>query len=153
MRRAIWLIFFALFAGVCLAGIGIEATNQLPVFNPEQQQGDVKVTLLQVSRTTSFTPEPVQAEAEAGAWAVPGVEVVYVVERLGDAPLGQLTIGGVRFLIDGEQVRPIPAVVAGGTSSTRHWTAADPATDLALPPVASPDRAPQMGAKKPPQRS
>jgi hypothetical protein len=88
----------------------------LPVFNPEQVQGVTRVTLLEVSRVTSFSSEYLVREAGVNVRAIPGLKVVFRVERLGPPGSKDLCEGGVRVLMGGKTLSNHPMVIAGRNS-------------------------------------
>ena len=86
MKTTIKLALVALVAVVCGAAVSFINKPVTP-YNPEQIQGNVRVVLLTVDRTTVFTDVGFQETNTQKIHAVPGLSVVYAVELLGDEPV------------------------------------------------------------------
>ena len=56
-------------------------------YNPEQIQGNVRVVLLRVDRTTLFSDDGFRSTQPQKIHAIPGLSYTYAVELLGDEPV------------------------------------------------------------------
>jgi hypothetical protein len=92
------------------------AESPLPVFHPEQVQGETRLTLLEIARVTSFSSEYLVREAGENVRAIPGLKIVFRVERLGHSGSNDLHEGGVSVLVEGKPLSNHPMVIAGGNS-------------------------------------
>jgi hypothetical protein len=129
--------------GLCLGLIQAAKPAALPAFDPVRQQGDVKVTLLRISRSTSFTNESIANESnpdDKTIRAVPGLEVVYQVEILGNKQITGHTSGTPQLTDPGKQSKRIETVIPGGRSSGNKWRDTDDATGFSTPVPADPAR-------------
>jgi hypothetical protein len=136
MRQGTILASIGLIAVVCLAGMTGGLGQEPPTYQSVQQQGDVKVTLLNVARIMSFDPP----DASGRARLIPGVAITFAVEDTGAMPLGLFHFGAVKCFVAGEPAVTMTGVVAGGHSITRPWSAVDAETGLDHPEVASAER-------------
>jgi hypothetical protein len=143
MRRRAELFQPPLLCGLCLGLVQAARPATLPAFDPVRQQGDVKVTLLRVSRSTSFTDENITGDAGADdktIRAVPGLEVVYQVEILGTKQITGRTSGTPKFADPGKPPKQIDSVIPGGRSGGVKWRETDDATGVSTPAPADPTR-------------
>ena len=129
-----------------LAVSGADDSQEAPPltrFDPVQVRGDLKVTLLSVSRSVQFTDrfvQPALREANAGeqgTFAVPCLTVEFLVERVGNKPV-KSDVGhtaGVRVFQNGQPIQELEGTVSGGLSRVRNYTTMNPRTGLQMPPV------------------
>ena len=134
-------------AGLALTVPGVAETPKKPspaTFDPVQVLGDLKVTLIEVSRTTFFTDQHVQPKLRkrlAGGTAryvVPALEIAFVVERLGRKPV-KSHVGhgaGVRVYRDGKEIEEVDGAVPGGVSSFHEYEKSRGRYGARLPKVA-----------------
>ena len=114
------LCFFAVGLGALVASLGAiklgrSKQTPLPIFDPVLQQGDTKVTLLQVTRVTTFSSEYLHDNPGHRIRAIPGIEVLYRLEWTGTAPPGdEFHRGSVKVFSKGKLVLYDQRVVAGG---------------------------------------
>jgi len=105
-------------------------------FRSVRQRGQIKVTLLKVSRIVSFG----QADADGNAPVVPGIEVSYVVEDLGAGPPRPINVGEPKCFVAGKLAGTVEGVVPGGVYQAVPWSAQDSQTEVVRPKVASVQR-------------
>jgi hypothetical protein len=86
-------------------------------YNPEQIQGNVRVVLLRVDRTTLFSDEGFASTKPQKIHAIPGLSYTYAVELLGDEPVKQWIMAGNGDLVslDGKPIGDTePENISGG---------------------------------------
>src|SRR5205823_1398303 len=113
---------------------GKDGTVQDPVtYKSVRQQGQIKVTLLKVSRIASFD----KADASGNARLVTGVEVSYLVEDLKAGPPRPIKIGEPKCFIAGKLVDTANGLDRQIVEKPEPWWAEDVQTAVAQPEVAS----------------
>jgi len=101
----------------------------LTPFDPVQIRGDLKVTLIEISRSTLFTDHHVRSEYRkrlsggSATYAVPALEIAFVVERIGKKPIKSHGghDSGVRVFRDGKRIEEIKGIVPGGVSTSLEF--------------------------------
>jgi hypothetical protein len=133
MRRATILAGVGLLVAVCFAG-GKDGAVQVPVtYKSVRQRGQIKVTLLKVSRIALFDI----ADASGNARLVTGVEVSYLVEDLKAGPPRQIKIDAPKCFIAGKLVDTVDGLNQVIVEKPEPWWATDSQTAVARPKVAS----------------
>ena len=137
-------------AGLALAASGAAETPKRPAlatFDPVQVRGDLKVTLIEVSRSAYYTDQHVQPEFRkrlAGGTAryvVPALEIAFVVERIGKNS-SKNRMGhdaGVQIFRDGRKIEEVDGSVPGGVSSFYEYEKCRGRYANRLPEVANAD--------------
>lgn len=139
-------------AGLALAALGAAEAPKRPslaTFDPVQVRGDLKVTLIEVSRTTYYTDRHVQPElrerlaGDTARYVVPALEIAFVVERLGKKAIKSRAghDSGVRVYRDGKKIEEVDGTVPGGVSSFHEYEKSRSRYADRLPEVASVDHA------------
>jgi hypothetical protein len=122
MKTFITAVLFALSVGFLGGAETIQNDKPTAPFQREQTKGLVRVVLLSVNRTTTFTSDGFKNEKNQDIHAVPGCEVVFVFEALGSEPLTN-KLGGETSVFVGEKdytghvAENISAGGVGGISS------------------------------------
>jgi|APSaa5957512622_1039677.scaffolds.fasta_scaffold50343_2 hypothetical protein len=111
----------ALIAGAVAASAATPSASplrdsRLPVFSPSQVQGTTRVTLLEVSRVTTFASEHLAPGADDKIRAIPGLKVVFRVENLAPSATKDLHEGGIKVLVGDDPLPTHPMVIPGGNS-------------------------------------
>ena len=140
MKYATILAGVGLLVAVCFAA-GKDAAVQSPMtFQSVRQQGQIKVTLLKVSRIVSFAQADTGGGGGGNATVVPGIEVSYVVEDLGAGPPRPINVGEPKCFVAGKLAGTVEGIVPGGVYQAVPWSAQDSQTEVARPKVASVQR-------------
>ena len=105
-----------------------------------QVNGDARITLLQVSRVTTFQPYHVR-DMDPPQDYVKGLEIIMLVEHLVDKPHELFHIGPIVFTVDGNPVPIKVGVVAGGYGVLHEYEQARSLAMYQLPSVENPEDA------------
>jgi len=89
-----FLKFTLVFAAVACCAAVSSISKPVTPYGPEQVKGSVRVVLLKVSRTTVFSDQGFKETAPQKVHAVPGLNVVYAVELLGDESVKHWNVFG-----------------------------------------------------------
>ena len=134
---AVAMIFIVAF---CLGAPEPKAGSAPPEFNAVQEIANTRVTLLQISQVASFTRQFNENEEEFRQFT-PGVEVVFLVEQIGDGPKERTNHGGSRLFANGKPLLEADGVVAGGSGGVQAYSRSTLINGHELPDVNKPARA------------
>jgi hypothetical protein len=125
---------------VCLTTAGANPEVGQSAFDPVQEQGNTRVTLLHFSRMTSFLRR--NHESTDSLPVTPGIEIVYLVEQLGSEPDERVHNSfPPKLLVSGERLQEVEGVVAGGESLLKSYSDTSFSYGFEMPAVAAPERA------------
>ena len=120
MKTLIKLALVAVAALVCGAAVSSLKKPVAP-YNPEQIQGNVRVVLLRVDRTTLFSDVGFMSTKPQKIHAIPGLSFIYAVELLGDEPVKQwhMVENGKSASLNGKPLSDtMPENISGGGART-----------------------------------
>lgn len=116
----------------CISAAPSQSASVPPEFNAAQEIANTRVTLLQISRVAAFTRQFNENETEFRAFT-PGVEVVYLVEQIGDAPKAMAHHGSSRLFINGKHLQSADGIVAGGAGRIEAYSRTTSINGFELP--------------------
>jgi hypothetical protein len=117
MKTLITAVLFALSVGFLGGAETIRDDKPAAPFQREQTKGLVRVVLLSVNRTTTFTSDGFKNEKNKDIHAVPGCEIVFVMEALGSEPVTNKISGETSVFVGKKDYTAIVAenISAGGS--------------------------------------
>lgn len=144
MKRSIVVLIIVLMVIVSAAIATIKTTEDIePISYASVTIGDIRVTLVSISRTVSLTNQYVQGRngQEGQLYAVPSVYVECLIERLGDTPTKTGPHeGGIEFWENGKKILDIGSIVGGGVGVTKQYQPVEDMFGFDMPSVDNPDR-------------
>lgn len=144
MKRSIVVLIIVLMLMVSAVIATIKTTEDIePIPSASVTIGDIRVTLISISRTVSLTNQYVQSrnDQQGQLYAVPSVYVECLIERLGDTPTKTGPHdGGIEFWEDGKKISNIVSVVSGGVGVTKPYQPVEDMFGFDMPSVDNPDR-------------
>jgi hypothetical protein len=108
----------AIIAALGLAGASV--AGELPPtapYNPEMVTEDLRVVLVRLDRTTTFSTNGFRMEDNTEIHAIPGVTVVYLVEDLRRGPKRKWSYQKSVMYVQGKEVSEVAANLSAGGSS------------------------------------
>ncbi|HEY0548146.1 MAG TPA: hypothetical protein VGF13_01010 [Verrucomicrobiae bacterium] len=96
--------------------LGAESKPTTP-YNPEQSKGDLRVVLVRVDRTTTFSKEGFTNPDNTETHAIPGLTVVYLVEALGRGPVPKWAHQDSAIYVGGKRLSEVAENLSSGGSS------------------------------------
>ena len=117
MRTHIQQIYLALaLLAACGVVTGAEPRPTTP-YNPEQVKGDLRVVLVRVDRTTTFSKEWFTNPENTETHAIPGLSVLYLVEAVGPGPAPKWAPQTSSVYVKGKKLSEVAGNLSAGGSS------------------------------------
>lgn len=109
----------AILSSVC----ALADTPAVQPFTAEQTQGNVRVVLLKVDRSTVFSKAGFRSATNNTVHAIPGIGMTCVVEALGNEPKENWISPNVEVRVAGKRISDTPEnISAGGFSALSEFT-------------------------------
>ena len=142
-RNIIVLILFLATVSAVIAAI--KKTEEIePVSSASKTIGDTRVTLVNIARTVTLSNQYVHGhdDKKGQLYAVPGVYVEFIIERLGDTPIKTGPhFGGTEFWENGKKISALGSVIHGDTGEVKQYKAFENRLGFDMPETDNPDRA------------